>query len=1050
MKLAEISIKRPVFTVMMILTLVVLGITSFFGMSTDLMPEVDFPFVMVQTFYPGASAEAVEVDVTKKIEDAVNPINGVKHIYGNSQEGYSMIFVEFNLDKDEMEASQEVREKVSAIRDNLPEDIEEPIVVQFDPNDEPIMSLTVSGERSLKEITEYTEDNIQKTLEAVPGVGSVELVGGYQREINIYLDIDKMESYEIPVDKVRNAIMAANLEIPGGRVTEQNREYIVRTMGKLTRVEDFKEIVIDNPHGQPVYLKDIATVVDGIEEQRSLARVDGVSAVALDIYRRSGGNTVDAARTVKAEVERMNEVMPRDVNIDVIIDNSTFIEDSIHEVTVNIYYGGLLAVLVIFFFLADYRTTIISGIAIPVSIIATFTLMNALGFTLNMISMLALAIGVGLLIDDAIVVIENIYRRLEEGETPMQAAFRGTKEIGLAVMATTFSIVVVFLPVAYMKGIIGRFFFQFGMTVAFSVLVSLFVAFTLTPMLASRWLKKEGEVQPKTVVGRIGHRIYMRIIKILQPWNRFIDRMNVSYRGLLGWSLRHRLIVVIVAGLTFVAAIYLGSLAGVEFMPTTDQGKIIIPVETPPGTDLDATSARLAEIENLVQSKMTGIDLIYVSIGGGQKNVNEGTVYIKLVDKDFRDYTAQTMIDSVREWISSIPGIEYAVMAEPGEGGGSRQATFSIRGNDRQILSGLAQKAENIMRTIPGAVDIYNSEVQGKPELRIHIDRKLANDLGINVYAIGNTIRTLVEGDVITRFKDGDEEHNVRIRLKQEDRNNSAQIGRILVESTKEVDQYRTFLVPIANFANLEKASAIGEYQRYDRMPQIVVGANAESGYFSGTIVNQALERINEEIDFPPGYYIGKTGMSEIQEESFGYMFEALLLAIIFIYIVLASQFESFFDPLSIMVSLPLSIIGALILLLIMGNSISIMSLIGIIMLMGLVTKNAILLIDFVKQNRYRGIERTEAILIAGPIRLRPILMTALSLIFGVLPVALGIGPGAEMRAPMARAVIGGMTSSTILTLVVVPVIYTIIDDIIVFFLKRSTVQVDKERIENA
>jgi len=1049
-KLAEISIKRPVFTVMMILTLVVLGITSFFGMSTDLMPEVDFPFVMVQTFYPGASAEAVEVDVTKKIEDAVNPINGVKHIYGNSQEGYSMIFVEFNLDKDEMEASQEVREKVSAIRDNLPEDIEEPIVVQFDPNDEPIMSLTVSGERSLKEITEYTEDNIQKTLEAVPGVGSVELVGGYQREINIYLDIDKMESYEIPVDKVRNAIMAANLEIPGGRVTEQNREYIVRTMGKLTRVEDFKEIVIDNPHGQPVYLKDIATVVDGIEEQRSLARVDGVSAVALDIYRRSGGNTVDAARTVKAEVERMNEVMPRDVNIDVIIDNSTFIEDSIHEVTVNIYYGGLLAVLVIFFFLADYRTTIISGIAIPVSIIATFTLMNALGFTLNMISMLALAIGVGLLIDDAIVVIENIYRRLEEGETPMQAAFRGTKEIGLAVMATTFSIVVVFLPVAYMKGIIGRFFFQFGMTVAFSVLVSLFVAFTLTPMLASRWLKKEGEVQPKTVVGRIGHRIYMRIIKILQPWNRFIDRMNVSYRGLLGWSLRHRLIVVIVAGLTFVAAIYLGSLAGVEFMPTTDQGKIIIPVETPPGTDLDATSARLAEIENLVQSKMTGIDLIYVSIGGGQKNVNEGTVYIKLVDKDFRDYTAQTMIDSVREWISSIPGIEYAVMAEPGEGGGSRQATFSIRGNDRQILSGLAQKAENIMRTIPGAVDIYNSEVQGKPELRIHIDRKLANDLGINVYAIGNTIRTLVEGDVITRFKDGDEEHNVRIRLKQEDRNNSAQIGRILVESTKEVDQYRTFLVPIANFANLEKASAIGEYQRYDRMPQIVVGANAESGYFSGTIVNQALERINEEIDFPPGYYIGKTGMSEIQEESFGYMFEALLLAIIFIYIVLASQFESFFDPLSIMVSLPLSIIGALILLLIMGNSISIMSLIGIIMLMGLVTKNAILLIDFVKQNRYRGIERTEAILIAGPIRLRPILMTALSLIFGVLPVALGIGPGAEMRAPMARAVIGGMTSSTILTLVVVPVIYTIIDDIIVFFLKRSTVQVDKERIENA
>lgn len=1050
MKLAEVSIKRPVFTVMMILTLVVLGVTSFFSMSTDLMPEVDFPFVMIRVVYPGASASAVETDVIKKIEDAVNPINGVKHLSGSSQEGYGFVFVQFNLEKDEMIAAQEVREKVSAIRDQLPEDIEEPIIAQFDPNDEPIISLTVSGERPLREITEYTKDNVQKILEAVPGIGSVDLVGGYEREINVFLDIDKMESYEIPVDKVRNAIMMANLEIPGGRVNELNREYVVRTMGKLSRVEEFKDIVIDNPHGQPVYLKDIATVVDGVEEQRSLARVNGVSAVALDIYRRSGGNTVDAARTVKEEVSRLNEIMPRDMKIDIIVDNSIFIEDAIHDVTTNIYWGGLLAVLVIFIFLADYRTTIISGIAIPVSIIATFTLMNALGFTLNMLSMMALAIGVGLLIDDAIVVIENIYRRLESGEKAMDAAFKGTKEIGLAVMATTFSIVVVFLPVAYMKGIVGRFFFQFGMTVAFSVLVSLFVAFTLTPMLASRWLKINSDTQPKTAFGRVAHKIYMLVLRAMQPWNRLIDRVNVKYRGALAWSLRHRLIIMSLATIMFVGAIFLGGMAGIEFMPVTDQGRIVIPIETPPGTDLQATSDRLNEVEKRVREKMTGIDLIYTTVGRGQDNVNQATIYIKLVDTDHRDFTAQAMIDSVRNWISDIPGIEYAVMSEVGDGGATRQATLSLRGNDRDILSGLAKQAEKIMREIPGAVDIQNSEVDGKPELRVNIDRKLANDLGINVYSIGSTIRTLVEGDVITRFKDGDEEHDVRIRLKEKDRENSAQIGRILVESNKEIEGTRTFLVPLSNFASMSKTTAIAEYQRYDRLPQIVIGANAASGFFAGTIVQAAQDRMEQEIDFPAGYYIAKTGMSEIQAESFGYMFESLILAIIFIYIVLASQFESFFDPLSIMASLPLSMIGALILLVALGNSISIMSLIGIIMLMGLVTKNAILLIDFVKQNRHKGVDRTEAILRAGPIRLRPILMTALSLIFGVLPVALGIGQGAEMRAPMARAVIGGMASSTLLTLIVVPVVYTIIDDIVAFFLKRETVQVNEKSIENA
>lgn len=1085
MKLADVAIRRPVFTIMIISALVVLGYFSFSDMNTDIMPDVDFPFIIIQTFYPGAAAEAVETDVTKKIEDAVNPINGVRHITARSQEGYSLVFVEFVLEKDGMEAAQEVREKVAAIRDDLPDDIEEPVVTQFDPDSQPIISLTVSGERPLREITEYVEDEIKKLLEAIPGVGAVTLIGGYEREINIYLDIDKMDGYELPVGLVRNAIMAANVEIPGGRVNERSREYVVRTMGKLTSVDDFNDIVIDNLHGQPVYLRDIATVVDGIEEQRSLARVDGHEAIALDISRQSGGNTVEVARAVKAEVARLEQILPPDIRVDIIVDYSTFIEDSIHEVLLNIYYGGILAVLVIFLFLADIRSTFISGIAIPVSIIATFTFMKALGFTLNIISLLALAIGVGLLIDDAIVVIENIYRRLESGEPPMKAAFNGTKEIGLAVMATTFTIVVVFLPVAFMKGIIGRYFFQFGMTVAFSVLVSLFVAFTLTPMLSSRWLRKgaisrapslwntlPGIATPRFVLWRWIHGLlsvvmrliiwpidivlyilwwlYTKSLIVIRPWNAFFDRMTESYRRLLRWSLKHRPAVLVLALLTFVGAIYLARFAGTEFMPVSDQNQVMIPIETPPGTDLETTSIRLGEVENLVRGNFEGIELIYTTIGSGQDPVNEGTIFVKLVPKDRRPLSAQVMIDSIRTVLMTVPGIKFAVMAEGSDGGSDRQAELSLRGNDLNILTDLKDRVEEIFAGTPGAVDLDNSLQEGKPELQVEIDRALANDLGIDVYSIGSTLRSLIEGEKITRYKEGDKEYDVRIRLRDEDRTNTSRVGRILVASGREIEGRRNFMVPVSTIAAFNKTTAIGEYNRFDRLREIRVGSNVTSDAFAGTVVDEVMAQIGEKVDIPPGYYITKTGMSEIMEESFGYMFEALFLAVIFIFLILASQFESFFDPFSIMFSLPLSLVGAILALLIMGDSFSLMSFIGIIMLMGLVTKNAILLIDFIKQRRRQGVSRTEAVLLAGPIRLRPILMTTLSLVFGVLPIALGIGPGAEFRSSMARAVIGGMTSSTLLTLVVVPVVYTIIDDIVSFFLRRETIIAEKESNDNA
>ncbi len=1026
---------------MMIMALIVLGYSSFNQMNIDLMPDIDFPFVIVQTIYPGAGAEAVETEVSKKIEDAVNPIEGVKHITTQSQEGYSLLLIEFVLEKDGKEAAQEVREKISAIRGDLPNDIEEPVISRYDPQSRPIMSLNVYGNRPLKDITTFAKDNIKKRLESIPGVGAVTLVGGYEREINIFLDIDKMESYQISIGKVKMALRAANLEIPGGRVDEDNVEYVVRTMGKLTSVSQFENIPIDNPRGQPIYLKDIAIVKDDIIEQRSLARVDGKESVTLDISRQSGSNTVEVARIIKEQVDKIKSELPPGLNIDIVVDDSIYIEDSIHEILTNIIFGGLLAIFVIFLFLADIRSTIISAVAIPTSIIATFTFMKLLGFTLNMMSLMSLSLAVGLLIDDAIVVIENIFRHLDEGESPMRAAYNGTKEIGLAVMATTFSIVVVFLPVAFMSGIVGRFFYQFGMTIAFAVVVSLFVAFSLTPMLSSRFLKKEGAggEAPKFFVAKFIWKIYQAILNIISPWNKFFNLVNGWYRHLLGWAMGHRFLVLFIAAASFIFSLWLGQFLGQEFIPVSDQNQILVTVKTPPGTDLEKTSERFAEIEELIR-QFDGIKLIFTTIGSGQNPVNEGNIFVKLVDAQLRPLSAQAMIDSVRKVISVVPGIEYAVSAEEGHSGGGKSVEISIRGSDRNIINDLAHQVQRIFEKTPGTVDIGNSMEEGKPELRLNIDRGKANDLALNVYGIASTIRSYVDGEVVTRYKEGDEEYDVRIRLKETDRKSGEDVGRLLIASNKEIDGIRTFLVPVSHVAQLEKTNAIGKYNRYDRLSDVRVSSNVELGAFTGTVVNQIYAEA-QGIDIPPGYEVKMSGEGEIMAESFSNIFTALALAVIFIYLLLASQFESFFDPFSIMFSLPMSLVGAVIGLLIFKDSMSIMSMIGIIMLMGLVTKNAILLVDFIKQNRYKGKTRLEAILIAGPVRLRPILMTTFAMVFGMLPLALGIGPGAEMRAPMARAVIGGLTSSTLLTLVVVPIVYTVIDDIVAWFMGHETIR---------
>jgi hydrophobe/amphiphile efflux-1 (HAE1) family protein len=1041
MKISDISIRRPVFATMMISALLVLGWFSYTSLSVEMFPKMDFPFVVVQTVYPGASAETIETDVTKKIEEAVNQISGIRNIQSKAQEGFTYTFIEFELEIDGKLAAQDVREKVAGIRSELPTDIEDPIISQFDIEGGSMMSITVSGRRTERQITELVKNYIKPRLEAVSGVGSVEIVGGKEREILVSLNPQSMESYEVSVDDVRGALMMSNLEIPGGRVNESEREYIVRVKGKLTSVEEFNSLVVKNNEGTPVFLSDIATVRDTIVEQRSLARYNGSPAVAIEIKRQSGANVVDLAGRVRTTLGILEKEVPPDIKLDIVNDDSHFIQDSIHEIIFNIEFGTLLAVFVIFLFLLDLRPTIITGLSIPISIIATFTIMKFLGFTINFMTLLGLSLAVGILIDDSIVVVENIYRKIEEGLSPFEAAFSGTQEIGLAVMATTFSIVAVFLPVAFMAGIVGRFFYQFGMTVAFAVLISLFVAFTLVPMLASRTQRPREDaayLDPEKATN-LWWRLWLRIRRPLSLWDRAFESTKPYYIRLLSSALQRRWLVVLVATVAFVVSIGMvaAGLLGSEFMSSADEGKMYISVVTPPGTTLDQTSRRVATLETILK-RLPEVTGTYVTIGGVNTPVTQSSLLVLLTDARERTTSSQDLVDSVRGLLSNVPGVKLAVSTQRGEGGGSKPVEFSVRGENRNELVKLTHQLQRILASTPGTADVDNSLEEGKPEFQISVDRQAADDLGINVMSISQTIRNLVEGDVVTRYKEGDQDYDVRIRLDEQFRDSEEAVGRIMVASNKDVPGYNTFLLPLNRVTKIEKGVSIGEYARYDRLPEVRVNANLLSGYYSGSMTEQVQLQIDSLIQLAPGYSIKPVGEYEIMAESFQNIKVALALAVIFIYLLLASQYESFFDPFSIMLSLPFSLIGAILALWVWGSSVNIMTMVGIVMLMGLVTKNAILLIDFVKQRREAGMDRTEAILQAGPIRLRPILMTTFATVFGMLPLALGIGPGAEMRAPMARAVIGGVISSTLLTLVIVPVVYTIIDDFVGFFRRKK------------
>ncbi|MCX7918702.1 MAG: efflux RND transporter permease subunit [bacterium] len=1008
MKLAEVSINRPVFTTMVILALIVFGLVSLQLLGIDLFPNVDFPMVTVTTILPGADPETMETRVTDVIEEAVNTLSGIKTLRSSSSEGVSMVFIEFELEKNVDVVAQDVRDKVASIRSELPKDVEAPIVDKLDLQSSPIIGLTLSGDKSVKELTRFADKVVKERLQQIIGVGGVKIVGGRDRQIRVWLNANKMEAYQLSAPEVVMALGSENVDIPGGRIESEVRELVVKTKGEFESPTAFNDLVLTYRNGFPIKLKDIATIEDGEEDERSLSLLNGQRAVALLIRRQSGTNMVQVAHRVKAEIKKIQESLPPGMHMEIAQDMSTYTEESVRDIRFHIIFGGLLAIAIVFVFLRNIRTTLISAVAIPTSIIATFSFIKAMGFTLNMMTLLGLSLSVGMLIDDAIVVLENIYRHREEGMEQKEAARFGTAEIGLAVMATTFSIVAVFVPVAFMRGIVGRFFYEFGLTVTFAVLVSLFVSFTLTPMLSSRYLKMVTQ--------------HNKAFIILE---NFFNALDTNYRKLLTYALSHRRLVIVSAIIIFIGSLGLTLFIGKEFEPPYDRGEFNIVVRTPLGSSLAETARIVQTIEQQVK-QYPEVKYLFTTIGGGeQERVDQGTIFVKLIDRDKRKRSQQELMQLVREQFKIQNSVKISVEEAERIGAGFRAAMvqFNIRGPNLQELQLISNRIIAELKDTPGFVDVDSSFESGKPELRIYIDREKAADLGVSVGAIASTIQTLIGGQKATDYKEAGDRYEVRVRLEAVDRQKASDINRLIVKNK----DGKT--IQLVNVVKIEEGTGPVEIQRQNRQRQITVLSNLVPGKPLGTAV-QEVKAIADKIGIPPGYTTDFTGMAEIMAESFTNIGFALVLAIIVVYMILASQFESFIHPFTIMLSLPLSIVGALGALLLTGKTLNIFSLIGIIMLMGLVTKNAILLVDYTNTLRKRGMERNEALLKAGPVRLRPILMTTAAMIFGMLPIALGLGSGGEIRSPMAVCVIGGLITSTMLTLIVVPVVYTILDDL--------------------
>jgi HAE1 family hydrophobic/amphiphilic exporter-1 len=1022
MFLSELSIKRPVFATMMMLALIVLGLFSLRRLKLDDMPDVELPFVMIQVRYPGASTEAVERDVTKKIEEAVNPIEGVDRMESSSLEGYSTIFIQFTLQTKVMNAQADVRSAIDRIRADLPADIDPPVVSRFDFRQNPIVSLALSGQGwALRDLTRLATETISRRLETVDGVGSVTVVGGLDREIHVLVIPARMDALGVSPDMVIAALRRENMDTPAGRVEQGNAEQLVRVKGRVVNPADFASVVVATRNGVPVRLGEVARIEDAQEEQRTLAEFSGKRSIGIDIRKISGANTVDVANGIKQVMAQLNSEFPAGVRLEVVRDNSTWIKDSLADVQLALVLGALLTVLIVFIFLNSWRSTVITGLTLPVSIISAFLVIYAMNFTINSLTLMALSLAVGILIDDAIVVRENIVRHVEHGEDHYTAANAATSEIGFAVFATTMSILAVFVPVGFMGGIVGRFFYQFGITVAFAVAVSLFVSFTLDPMLSSLWYDPQAA----------GHAERGPVGKRLETFNAGVRDVGRWYRGVIAWALDHRGRVLAIAAGAFLAAMLLmgvGAVGG-QFAPVTDRSELNVTIQTPVGSSIGYTRAKGEEIDRYLRS-LPEVAYTYFTIGGGmQRTVTDGTIYVRMKPKRERSVSEQDFQLVLRRGLATFRGVKTGIMESSGMGGGQLPVQVNILGPDMTRLQELNDRMMAAIQDVPGLVDLKSSLEGRKPEYVIEVNRDLAANVGVTIGSLSSSLRTVLSGQTATSFEDETGlTHDVVVRVAPEYRTSFTDLARVPVAtSTMNLRTQSPVMVPLGQVAEIRPSGAPAEIRRLslERMARI-------EGNYQGRALTKVMGDIKKRmttVPLPPGYRIDIGGEQRMFGETVGYILESLTLAIIFVYLILASQFGSFLQPLAIMLSLPLSIIGVLVALLLTGDTFNMLSMIGLIMLMGLVTKNAILLVDFANKARGRGATRRQALIDAGEIRFRPIMMTTFSMIFGMLPTALALGEGGEFRAPMARAVIGGLITSTMLTLIVVPVVYSYLDD---------------------
>ena len=1041
----KVSLKNPVFATMLMLALVVLGLFAFQRLKVDQFPNIDFPVVVVSTEYPGASPEIVESEVSKKIEEAVNSIAGINALTSRSYENQSLVIIEFQLHMNGRKAAEDVREKVAAVRPSLRAEVKEPKVLRFDPSSRAIWSLAVIPEApdakagatgttpTPVEMTNWAEQVLKKRLENVRGVGAVTLVGATRREINLYLQPAAMEALGITAEQIVNAVRSENQDLPVGAIRSLEQERVVQVESRMQRPEDFNRIIVGRRGSTPIYLSQVARVHDGAQELESLALYNGQRTLLLQVQKAQDENTIEVVDGLVKALGMIRAEAPSGLRLEPVTDTSRPIRVSVNNVRQTLIEGAILTVLIVFLFLNSWRSTVITGLTLPISLIGTFMFMHMFGFTINMVTLMALSLCVGLLIDDAIVVRENIVRHVQMGKDAWNASMDGTQEIGLAVLATTLSIVAVFLPIGFMQGIIGKFFHEFGITIVAAVLISMFVSFTLDPMLSSVWHDPAIHAHGERHVPRT---LYDRTLGRVTRWfEGATDRLGDGYQKILAWSLVHKRKTVLLALGIFVLSVALLRLVGTEFVPKADFSETSLNFQTPVGSSLEATQAKARQVEAIVRElPQVRYTLTTINTSNAQGKHN-ASMYIRLLDRKDRDRSVDQMSALLRERLLRVPGIVLTHVGTLDPVGGNKQIEFSLQGPDQRELERLSLQALDKLRGIPGLVDLDSSVRPNKPTLAVRINSASASDLGLGSASMGSSLRILLAGQTVGNWRAPDDQtYDVNVRLSPEARDNPQDLERL--PFTMPGPDGATRVVRLGQVAQVVESTGSNQINRRDLTREVSINANSH-GRSVGE-VSADIRKVMDSLSLPPGYRYQFGGSTKNMTESFGYAVSALAMAVIFIYMILASQFRSFLQPVALMTSLPLTLIGVVLALLMFGSTLSIFSIIGVIMLMGLVTKNAILLVDFAIRARADGMARSEALLMAAKVRLRPILMTTLAMIFGMVPLAFALSEGSEQRAPMGQAVIGGVITSSLLTLVVVPVVYCYMDDLAAWLRRKA------------